>query len=152
MYTGLRNVERKMPCLTHIDVDAGRLRVLVTKGDGGAGIRTLPLVAGLPRPQGWCAGLRVDEEPGHRRVDEGELGADRLHECRHTFVSTMIASGLNMKAVSVLAGHPSIQITADRHGHLFEGHEDEAGRRLDAFYATQAAAVSTSVTTEAAEA
>jgi integrase len=45
--------------------------------------------------------------------------------------------------VTVLMGHSSIQITFDRYGHLFPGHEDEAGARLDAY---MAAAVSNGVT------
>ncbi len=34
-----------------------------------------------------------------------------FQECRHTFITTMIAAGLNAKAVSVLAGHALISIT-----------------------------------------
>ena len=57
-----------------------------------------------------------------------------FHECRHTFISTMIASGLNAKAVSILAGHASIVVTYDTYGHLFRGHEDEAGKFLAEYY------------------
>ena len=62
------------------------------------------------------------------------LWLDRItpHECRHTFASYLIASGLNAKAVTTLMGHSSIQITFDRYGHLFPGHEDEAAEGLDA--------------------
>jgi integrase len=67
------------------------------------------------------------------------------HECRHTFASYLIASGLNAKAVTALLGHSSIQITFDRYRHLFPGHEDEAAERLDAY---MAAAVTKAVTDE----
>jgi hypothetical protein len=61
----------------------------------------------------------------------------------------MIHSGLNMKAVSVLAGHSSIAITADRYGHLFARHEDEAGAKLAALFAPKLAPVSNRVSNEA---
>jgi hypothetical protein len=32
-------------------------------------------------------------------------------------------------------GHSSIQITLDRYGHLFSGHEDLAAERADAYLA-----------------
>ena len=41
-----------------------------------------------------------------------------LHECRHTFASLMIATGVNAKALSTYLGHASITITLDRYGHL----------------------------------
>jgi integrase len=72
-----------------------------------------------------------------------ELERITPHEGRHTFASYLIASGLNAKAVTVLMGHSSIQITFDRYGHLFPGHEDEAAERLDSYLA---AAVSNAVT------
>jgi integrase len=80
-----------------------------------------------------------------RRVGKAWAKLERItpHEGRHTFASYLIASGLNAKAVTVLMGHSSIQITFDRYGHLFPGHEDEAAERLDAYIA---AAVSTPVT------
>jgi integrase len=53
---------------------------------------------------------------------------------------------MNAKAVTVLIGHSSIQITFDRYGHLFPGHEEEAPERLDEY---MAAAVSKVVTNDA---
>jgi hypothetical protein len=40
--------------------------------------------------------------------------------------------------VSTYLGHARIQITLDRYGHLFLGHEDEAASMLDAYFARQA--------------
>lgn len=59
----------------------------------------------------------------------------RLHECRHTFASLMIASGTNPKALSTYMGHASVTITFDRYGHLMPGNETEAARALDAYLA-----------------
>jgi integrase len=39
----------------------------------------------------------------------------------------MIATGVNVKALSTLMGHASITVTLDRYGHLLLGSEQEAG-------------------------
>ena len=57
----------------------------------------------------------------------------RLHECRHTFASLMIAAGVNAKALSTYMGHANISITLDRYGHLMPGNEVEAAGLLDAY-------------------
>jgi len=56
-----------------------------------------------------------------------------LHECRHTFASLMIASGVNAKALASNMGHASVTITYDRYGHLMPGNETEAAALLDAY-------------------
>ena len=56
-----------------------------------------------------------------------------LHDCRHCAASYLIASGANLKALSVLMGHGSVSITADRYGHMLPGAEDEVGKLFDAF-------------------
>jgi integrase len=56
-----------------------------------------------------------------------------LHDCRHCAASYLIASGANLKALSVLMGHGSVSITADRYGHMLPGGEDEVGKLFDAF-------------------
>lgn len=43
----------------------------------------------------------------------------RLHECRHTFATLMIAAGVPAKALQTFIGHSSITVTLDRYGHLF---------------------------------
>ncbi|HWX95445.1 MAG TPA: tyrosine-type recombinase/integrase [Solirubrobacteraceae bacterium] len=57
-----------------------------------------------------------------------------LHECRHTFASFAIASGMNAKTVCTIMGHADIATTYDLYGHLLPGSEDEAATRLDAFF------------------
>lgn len=58
-----------------------------------------------------------------------------LHAARHTAASLMIASGVNVKALSTFLGHASITITLDRYGHLLPGSITEATSLLDAFLA-----------------
>jgi integrase len=61
------------------------------------------------------------------------LDAITLHECRHTFASLMIASGVNAKALGTYMGHATIGVTLDRYGHLMPGNESEAAGMLDAY-------------------
>lgn len=49
----------------------------------------------------------------------------------------MIAAGANAKALSVVMGHASIEITFNRYGHLMPGGEDEIGRMLADYIASR---------------
>jgi integrase len=51
------------------------------------------------------AGARSATETGWKRA---KLEPIRLHECRHTFASLIIAAGVNAKALSTYMGHSSI--------------------------------------------
>jgi integrase len=66
---------------------------------------------------------------------EAGLARLTLHETRHTYASLMIASGVNVKALSTYMGHANIAITLDLYGHLFPGNEAEAANLLDTFLA-----------------
>jgi integrase len=54
-----------------------------------------------------------------------------LHDCRHSYASLAIASGVNAKALSIYIGHASISETLDRYGHLMPGNENEAAALID---------------------
>ena len=56
-----------------------------------------------------------------------------MHEARHTFASTAIAAGVNVKPLSAYMGHGTISMTLDRYGHLLPGSESEAVGLLDAY-------------------
>lgn len=170
LYAGLRNVERRPLDWSTVEFGKNRLGVRDSKSD--AGIRWLPITAPLRLilREEWmrqgrpATGLVVKGPKGGAPEYDSQVtraknawaaaGLDPIgfHECRHTYISTMIAAGLNAKAVSTLAGHASIQVTFDKYGHLFAGHEDEAGRLLDAFYVPKASSVTNDVTNEAGEA
>ena len=84
----------------------------------------------------WGWRRRKDETTGRLRWVKGSDEAVepiKLHECRHTFASLMIAAGVNAKALSVYMGHANIGITQDLYGHLMPGNEDEAAGMLDAY-------------------
>jgi integrase len=46
----------------------------------------------------------------------------------------MIAEGANLLSVKQRLGHSTIQVTADRYGHLFPALEQDLTNRLDAAY------------------
>ena len=62
-----------------------------------------------------------------------ELEPIRLHECRHTFASLLIAAGTNIKAVSEALGHASVAFTLDVYGHLLPGAMQDVARLADAW-------------------
>lgn len=59
----------------------------------------------------------------------------RFHDLRHTAAALMINEGAHLLAVKERLGHSTIQVTADRYGHLFPSLEAALTDRLDAAYA-----------------
>lgn len=158
-YAGLRRGELR--ALRWADVDLAGRRLTVRKGMDDTGIlidpksrrgaRTIPIVEPLAE---LLAELRdrSDTRPqrhvffGHRaftsstvrrrahdRWTDANLNPIKLHECRHTFVSILIASGVNAKAISTFCGHSSIQVTFDLYGKLMPGSEDEMLARVESY-------------------
>jgi integrase len=70
------------------------------------------------------------------RFDELQAGADlpriRLHDCRHTAASLMLAAGVPVKVVSEMLGHASPTITLEVYAHVMPGMAAEAGAALSA--------------------
>ncbi len=60
--------------------------------------------------------------------------AMRFHDLRHTAAALMIAQGANLLSVKQRLGHSTIQVTADRYGHLFPALEAELTERLGDTY------------------
>jgi integrase len=63
----------------------------------------------------------------------------RFHDLRHTAAALMIAEGAHLLAVKERLGHSTIQVTADRYGHLFPSLEASLTDRLDRTYAAAVA-------------
>jgi integrase len=55
-----------------------------------------------------------------------------LHSLRHTHVSMLIASGMDILTISRRIGHASVKVTLDTYGHLIHGTDDRAAQIVEA--------------------
>jgi len=75
----------------------------------------------LPHVNGW---KEAKAELWKRRGDKAEGVV--LHTCRHTYATALLRQGVNVKVVSELLGHASVQITMDVYQHVFETDRHDA--------------------------
>jgi integrase len=66
------------------------------------------------------------------RVAQVDVPRIRLHDCRHTAASLMLAAGTPVKVVSELLGHANVVVTLQVYQHLMPGMAEEAGAALSA--------------------
>jgi len=78
--------------------------------------------------------LHPDSISGMFDAKVKELGFPRirLHDCRHSAASFMLAAGTPVKVVSEILGHASPTITLSVYAHVMPGMAEEAGARLSA--------------------
>jgi integrase len=71
-----------------------------------------------------------------RTLAKAGLSKLRLHDCRHTFVSLLLAAGRDVVFVSRQVGHSSPAITLNVYSHLFDAarHADETRAALEASF------------------
>ncbi len=68
-------------------------------------------------------------------VRRGELDPrTRFHDLRHTAAALMVNEGAHLLVVKERLGHSTIQVTADRHGHLFPSLDAALTAKLDDSY------------------
>ena len=72
-------------------------------------------------------GLTMVSDRFEDLVKTAELPPIRLHDCRHTAASLMLASGVPMNVVSELLGHSSPTITLSISAHVIPGMAEESG-------------------------
>ncbi|HEU5100948.1 MAG TPA: site-specific integrase [Roseiflexaceae bacterium] len=56
---------------------------------------------------------------------KAELPDIRFHDMRHTYAALSIAAGVDIFTLSRRMGHSTISVTADRYGHLYQGHSQD---------------------------
>lgn len=148
LHTGLRRAE--LLGLRWGAIDRSRKLLTVVRGKGGK-VRSVPLSAGalralamVPRKIGRVRTDLVFSRPdgspykgipyGRWRAAQAAAGVEEpflnWHGLRHSFVSALVASGVDLVTVKELAGHASIQQTM-RYAHLAPGHRADAVRVLD---------------------
>ncbi len=67
------------------------------------------------------------------------LEKNGVHSLRHTFASLLFAQGTDIKVVSKLLGHASVQITMNIYVHLYDNAEPDAVALLDGVIGNRAA-------------
>jgi len=119
--------------------------VQTTKTESGR--REIPLskecfrvLSRRPNRHGFVFASRVGTPLGHRNVTRAfdnlleatDLPSDlTIHSLRHSFATRLLERGANIKALSELLGHKSIQITLDIYGHAFKELRAETISLLD---------------------
>jgi len=76
-----------------------------------------------------------------RALNAVGLSGYTLHSLRHTFASTLIDAGANPKALQVVLGHSSIQMTLGTYGHLFSTDLGDSLLTADRLYSGESASV-----------
>ena len=66
----------------------------------------------------------------HRVAKAAGLESVRLHDLRHTYVTLMLASGVDLRVAAGLVGHASVSITGDRYAHPAREMEVKAVERF----------------------
>lgn len=70
-----------------------------------------------------------------RLLKKVEITPKRFHALRHTFATRAIESNINVKVVSEILGHATIQITLDTYCHVSFDQQEEAMQKIvDKFY------------------
>lgn len=163
MYAGLRAGELRALRVSAVDLEAGVIHVVAGWDDqegeievkSRAGVRTVPIIAELRpiliahlmatgrrgRPDALVFG-RTDTDPFLRSTPrnrarkawtDANLDPITLHECRHTYASTMVAAGVDPGEVMRRMGHSTIVMTLDRYTHGIKGNEADTAAKMQAF-------------------
>ena len=96
-------------------------------GLGPEGLLLRNRTGGVLRYKDAARLFRIASRPVGLKAGEG------MHQLRHTFVSTCISLGVNIKDIQTYVGHASITETMDTYGHLFPDSVDKVNAQLDTY-------------------
>jgi integrase len=160
LYAGLRRGEVLALRVEDVDLDAGLVRVerswdpsarRFVEPKSRAGRRTVPIATALREllvghllRSGRRTGLLFGD--GTRPLDPRGIARRAatawktsgvegigLHECRHTFASTMLAAGVGARVIAELMGHADAGLVWTRYGHVLPGADVVAVAAFDAY-------------------
>lgn len=154
LFAGLRRGEISGLQWGDVDLGAGLLRirrqrqrsrreVLVRVTKSGAGRRDVPISPELRPilkhrfkllPSAWVVPQSI-EYPTHlwSEMQKNDVALSqhyRLHDLRHHYGSELILKGANIKAVSYLMGHASVEITLKVYSHIYPEQAAAEARRV----------------------
>jgi integrase len=137
LYTGLRRME--MFTLKWTDIDLIKKEIMVRTSKSHR-FRVVPInrylaqiLSDHPRHEnvsrvfyGRDGGQWEDPRYSFNKAfDDAGLPTMRIHDLRHSFVSNLVASGVDLRTVKELAGHANIQTTL-KYAHLAKGQTHRA--------------------------
>ncbi len=147
-YAGLRRAEIKRLDWPDVELDGYRLVVRKAKSQAGTGRRPpiaeplRPILLGEFMRQGRREGGAVSAvsvmsgkiaERARKRWAAAGLGPITLHECRHTYASSLMAAGYTLRELMEYMGHSSLQAT-ERYVKLLPPlDETDPAERLNAY-------------------
>ncbi len=70
----------------------------------------------------------------HPLLKKAKLPKVKFHSLRHSHITTLLATGGNLKAVSERVGHSCTSMTADVYAHAVEGMQGELAAKLDQLF------------------
>ena len=70
----------------------------------------------------------------HKLLEKAKLPRVKFHSLRHSHITTLLAEGANLKAVSDRVGHSRTSMTADVYAHAVQGMQRELADTLDRLY------------------
>lgn len=85
----------------------------------------------VPNLNGSFMQVRVLEQTFQRICEENLIQYKGLHALRHTFGSILIKKGMDIKIVSELLGHSTVQFTYDRYIHIILEQKAQAIKLLE---------------------
>lgn len=154
LFAGLRRCEIAGLQWGDVDLGAGLLRIrrqrqrsrreiLVRSTKSGSGLRDVPISPELRpilkhrfklQPSGWVI-PQAPEYPGNlwKEMQDKDVQLSqhyRLHDLRHHYGSDLILKGANIKAVSYLMGHASVEITLKVYSHIYPEQAAAEARRV----------------------
>jgi integrase len=166
LYAGLRRGEAQALRVSDVNLDSGVIHVRHGWDQAGgeqdvkteAGHRSVPIPEALRviladwllRSDRWGDDLLLGRTASqafvpstlrsraHRAWKQAGLEPLTPHEARHVAASFLLAAGVPLFEVSRYVGHTDIRTTANIYGHLVQGREQEAARRLDKLFSGEA--------------
>ena len=69
-------------------------------------------------------------------VKRSGLKPIRLHDCRHSHASLMLAKGIHPKIVQERLGHSTIAMTLDTYSYVVPGLQEAAAKKFDSLFKT----------------
>ena len=89
----------------------------------------------FPSPVGEGQPLYDCRKQFSNAVTKAGIHNFRFHDCRHTFASHLVMSGVDLMTVKELLGHATLTMTI-RYSHLAPDHRMKAVKTLDSAYRT----------------